>query len=136
MILLPFAAEMLDAKNRIHRFYRPCQILPRSHQPPMLPLSQLRSPLMHPFAIECLLVHPDQPSGFSVASLPPLLPDATPVDWYNHNAAFATLLIVIQAIQVLKAFALSISGSTITSTLRHPIHGFTKLKLIHIMDHV
>ena len=86
--------------------------------------------------LEWSLAHPDSPIGFSIDPLPPLSPDATAVERYNHKQTSDDLLVVIQAVTSLKAFALSLAGSTITSTLKHPVFGFTKLKLTQIIDHV
>lgn len=81
------------------------------------------------------LAHPGQTS-FNINPIPPLPADASSVDRYNHSTASADLLVVIQAVQTLKAFALSIVGSVISATLKHHQHGFTLLRLVDIIDHV
>ena len=86
--------------------------------------------------LEWSFAHPEAPHGFSIDPLPSLSPDATAVEQYNHKQSSDDLLIVIQAVTSLKAYALSLAGSTITSTLKHPVYGFTKLKLTQIIDHV
>ena len=85
--------------------------------------------------IDFALANPGQDS-FSIKPLPPLDANASSVDRYNHSTASADLLVVIQAVQTLKVFALSIVGSVISATLKHPQHGFTRLRLVDIIDHV
>ena len=68
--------------------------------------------------------------------LGPLPADASPVDRHNHTIASADRLVVIQAVQSLKSYALSIVGSVISATLKHPQYGFTRLRLVDIVDHV
>ena len=87
-------------------------------------------------SIEFIRTHPDKPNGISFEPVLPLLADASPVDRYNHSTTSADLLIVIQAVQTLKVFALSIVGSVISATLKHPTYGFTRLRLVDIIDHV
>ena len=70
--------------------------------------------------LEWIVTHPDVPRGFPINPLPPLSPDANALERYNHKQNSDDLLVVIQAVAVLKEFALSIAGSTITSTLKHP----------------
>lgn len=86
--------------------------------------------------ISYIFTHPDHPDGLIIHPLPPLSADASSVDRYNHSNASADLLVVIQAMQTLKVFALSIVGSVISATLKHHQHGFTRLRLVDIIDHV
>ena len=86
--------------------------------------------------LEWSLAHPDVPRGFSVNPLPPLSFDATAVEQYTHKQTSDDLLVVIQAVASPKEFALSLGGSTIPSTLKHSVYGFTRLKLTQIIDHV
>ena len=78
-----------------------------------------------------ILIHPDHENGFCVPPLDPLPADASPVDRYNHTTQSAYLLVIIQAVQTLKTFALSIVGSDILATLKHPTYGFTRLGRHH-----
>ena len=82
------------------------------------------------------LIHPDHINGFSIAPLAPLSADATPVDRHNHTIASADLLVIIQGVQTLKTFALSLVGSVISATLHHPTTGFTKVRIVDIIDHI
>ena len=82
-----------------------------------------------------ILIHPENNDGFCVLPLDPL-PDASLIDTYNHSIKYADLFTIIQGVQSLKTFALSIVGSVISATLKHPTFGFTKLRLVDIVDHV
>ena len=83
-----------------------------------------------------ILIYPDHEHGFCVPPFDPLPADASSIDKYNHSIKSADLLVIIQAVQTLKTFALSIVGSVIAATLKHPTYGFTKLRLVDIIDHV
>ena len=83
-----------------------------------------------------ILIHPEHATGLCVPPLAPLPVDASPVDRYNYTVNSADLLVIIQAVKTLKMFALSIVGSVISATLKHPTFGFTKLCLDDIIDHV
>ena len=54
----------------------------------------------------------------------------------NHATESAYLLIVIQGVQLLKTYALSLAVSVISATLKHPIFGFTRLRIVDIIDQV
>ena len=82
------------------------------------------------------LIHPDHINGFFVTPLAPLPADATPVDRHNHTIASADLLTIIQGVQALKTFALSLVGPLIAATLKHPTTGCTKVRIVDIIDHV
>ena len=58
-----------------------------------------------------ILIHPEHETVFCVLPLDPLPADAYPVDRCNHTTKSADLLVIIQAAQTLKTFALSIVGS-------------------------
>ena len=83
-----------------------------------------------------IFIHPENETGFCVPPLAPLPADASSVDCYNHTVNYADLLVIIQAVQTPKTFALSIVGSVISATLKQPTFGFTKLRLVDIIDHV
>ena len=44
--------------------------------------------------LEWTLAHPDSPLGFSIDPLPPLSPDATAVEQYNHKHTSDDLLVI------------------------------------------
>ena len=134
----PFTAEMMDES--------PSLLSSRFLQEVTTYVSTLAVSLLRPNGLndlhECVpslayvLIHPEHDNGFSVASLAPLSADATSVDRHNHTLAPADLLVIIQAVQALKTFALSLVGSVISATLKHPTHGFTKVRIVDIIDHV
>ena len=86
--------------------------------------------------IEYVLVHPNRPDGFQIDLIPALPADATAIDRYNHTTESSDLLTIIQGVQLLKTYALSLVGSVISTTLKHPTLGFTKLKIVDIIDQI
>ena len=124
-----FTADMMDLNPSLHS---PCFFQAIMTYSATLAVSPLRPNGLNDLdvclsSLEWIMAHPDVPHGFSVDPLPPLSSDANAVERNNHKQNSDDLLFVIQAVVVLKEFASFIAGSTIISTLKHPVYGFTKL---------
>ena len=134
----PFTAEMMDKSPSLlsSRFIQ--DVITHASTLAVSPLRPNGLNDLHVCvpSLAYILVHPEHEHGFSVTPLAPLSADATPVDRHNHTIVSADLLVINQAVQALKTFALSLVGSVISATLKHPTHGFTKLRLVDIIDHV
>ena len=133
-----FTAKMMDASPSLHssRFIQ--ELVTHASTLAVSPLRPNGLNDLHVCvpSLAYILIHPDHADGFFVPPLDPLPADATSIDKYNHSIKSADLLVIIQAVQTLKTFALSIVGSVISATLKHPTLGFTKLRLVDIIDHV
>ena len=134
----PFTATMMDASPSLHssRFLQ--ELVTHASTLAVSPLRPNGLNDLHVCipSLAYILIHPEHADGFCVPPLDPLPADASSIDKYNHSIKSADLLAIIQAVQTLKTFALSLVGSVISATLKHPTLGFTKLRLVDIIDHV